>query len=75
MRPGRRASRPSCFYGAVAGVDATLVALNTVGATVTISLVEARRPDGQNRQMVLYRYFLPLAASVVLLTGAVGIDL
>lgn len=59
----------------VQGVVLALLALNTLGATITISAGEARQPEGQNRQMVLYRYFLPLAASVVLLVGAVGIAL
>lgn len=59
----------------VQGAVLVLMALNTFGATVTISAGEARRPEGQNRQMVLYRYFLPLAASVVLLVGAIGIAL
>lgn len=61
----------SRVLGAVLG----LLALNTVGASVTISRDEARRPEGQNRQMVVYRYFVPSIASVVLLLGAVGIAL
>ena len=59
----------------VQGAVLVLLALNTLGATVTISAGEARQPDGQNRRMVLYRYFLPLAASVTLLVGAMGITL
>lgn len=57
------------------GAVLMLLALNTLGATLTISTGEARKPDGQNRQMVLYRYFVPLAASVLLLVGAIGIAL
>lgn len=62
---------PSGVQGAVLG----LLALNTLAASVTISRDGARRPEGQNRQMVIYRYVVPSIASVVLLLGAVGIAL
>jgi hypothetical protein len=43
-----------------------LVALFGIGGSVSIAVTDARKPEGQTRQLLFYRYFVPLPASSAL---------
>jgi hypothetical protein len=43
------------------------VALFGIGNSISIDMAEARKPEGQTRRLLFYRYFVPLLAS-----GALG---
>lgn len=60
-------------YPRTTGGALLLVAVFAVGASFSISRVEARHPEGQTRQLVVYRYLVPLLTSTVLAGGALGL--
>ena len=60
--------QPSVVGGAL-----LLIAAFAVGASLSITRAEARHPGDWTRQLFVYRYLVPLATSMVLATGAVGL--
>ena len=50
-----------------------LVALFGIGSSISIAVTEARKPEGQTRQLLFYRYFVPLLASSALAVGALAL--
>lgn len=57
------------------GAALIVVALFGLGASTAITRLEARHPEGQPRQLIVYRFVVPLLASIVLGVGAVGLVL
>jgi hypothetical protein len=55
-----------------AGTALMVLAMFGLGASISITLAETRRPERQARQLIVYRFVLPLLASAVLAGGAVG---
>lgn len=55
------------------GVTLLGVAALTLGATLVIVTAETRHPEGQTRQMLVFRYVIPVLAAALLAAGALGL--
>jgi hypothetical protein len=50
-----------------------LVALFGIGGSISIAISEVRKPEGQTRHLIIYRYFVALLASGALGVGALAL--